>query len=333
MDGRGGRFIRNQALVPPAAFRGLPLAVAARAGKLDAVDRMEESARNTAPDLEHLPGITFRQLEVFMAVCRERSYTHAAGELHSSRTNVKRVCRDFEQAVGRPLFEEGEDRQLRPTPFAVGLQTRVIPLSRALRRLGEGVRGLHEEGRTLRFAAAGEFFRGGLFTDFLSRLKVADRFRPCFLRIEGKRFRTALLNAECDVYCGIGLASSERLDAVDLGPVPWKIVAPAESPPLSGPADLCGRDWHLLEAGDPEAAAELLERFRAAGATGGAIVGEAPAKGGQAPLTFVPDTTRAIAAEVFPAYRFLAVMRRNHPYAELKARLEAAARPSTAHGH
>lgn len=64
------------------------------------------------------------------------------------------------------------------------------PRSRSLQKLGEGVRGLHQAGRILRFAAAGEFFRGGLFTDFLATLKTADLFRSCFVRIEVKRFRT-----------------------------------------------------------------------------------------------------------------------------------------------
>ena len=152
-----------------------------------------------------LPEITYRQLEVFSVTCKERSYANAALELHSTRANIKRVCVEFERAVGRQLFEEKPDRTLVPTAFALGLLVQVGPLSRSLRKLGEGVRGLHQEGRILRFAAAGEFFRGGLFTEFLSSLKTSDLFRSCFVRIEVKRFRTALLNAECDVYFGIGL--------------------------------------------------------------------------------------------------------------------------------
>lgn len=301
---------------------------------------MEESTRNTAPDFEHLPGVTFRQLEVFGVVCRERSYANAAVELRNTRANVKRVCREFERAIGRSLFEEGPDRLLQPTPFAVGLLSRVQPLSRGLRRLGESVRSLHEGGRSLRFAAAGEFFRGGLFTAFLGQLRVADLFRPCFLRMEVKRFRTALLNAECDVYFGIGLAPSERLDFIDLGPVPWSISAPAGTAVPQRPADLARRRWQLIEAGDAETAAGMLEQFRAAGAQGGATVAETidPAVARPAGVTFTPDLMGAPgeppapAPSAFPCYRFLAVTRRNHPYAELKPRLEAAARLFR-HGH
>src|SRR5687768_7741687 len=131
---------------------------------------MNELTRKSLPDFQGLPNITFRQLEVFHTVCREGSYANAALELRSTRANIKRVCDDFEKAVGRPLFEEESGRELRPSPFAQGLMGQTGPLSRGLRRLGENVRSQHESGRILRFAAAGEFFKGGLFTDFLARL-------------------------------------------------------------------------------------------------------------------------------------------------------------------
>ena len=154
---------------------------------------------NQRPDFRGLPDITFRQLEVFRIIFREGSFTNAALELRTTRANVKRVCEEFEKAVGRRLFEEDADRNLLPSPFAKCLVEQLGPLSRSLRRMSEGVRSLHAAGRVVRFAAAGEFFRGGLFTDFLSRLQIKDRFTPCFLRVEMKRFRTALLNTECVV--------------------------------------------------------------------------------------------------------------------------------------
>jgi len=294
---------------------------------------------------EGLPEITYRQLEVFSVTCKERSYANAALELHSTRANIKRVCQDFERAVGRQLFEEKGDRTLVPTPFAQGLLVQVGPLSRSLRKLGEGVRGLHQAGRILRFAAAGEFFRGGLFTDFLATLKTADLFRSCFVRIEVKRFRTALLNAECDVYFGIGLGGADRLDPVDLGPVPWKLIrspkARGEAP--SSPEKLGKGPWWIAGAGEPETATALLESFRAAGARGGTVAGDEevaslagdpsamPADG----CLLVPDMTAGLSGRsdgIWPCYRLTACLRRNHPYAELKPRLLAAAN-ACGHGH
>ncbi len=299
----------------------------------------------TNDQAEALPEITFRQLEVFSVTCKERSYANAALELHSTRANIKRVCQEFEAAVGRPLFEEKPDRTLVPTPFAQGLLVQVGPLSRSLRKLGEGVRTLHQSGRILRFAAAGEFFRGGLFTEFLATLKISDLFRSCFVRIEVKRFRTALLNAECDVYFGIGLGCADRLDSVDLGPVPWKILrAPKSTGDLpSTPGELTKGEWSIAELGEPEVAAELLEAFRKAGAQGGAVLGESAAANWIADpslipanaCVFVPETTAGLKgrdAGPWPAYRLTACLRRNHPYAELKPRLLTAANGS-GHGH
>lgn len=289
------------------------------------------------PKVDSLPDITYRQLEVFSVVCRERSYAHAALELHSTRANVKRVCKEFEGVVGRPLFEEAPDRSLVPTPFGSELLSYVSPLSRVLRKLGDGVRGLHESGRILKFAAAGEFFKGGLFTDFLATLQVGDLFRSCFLRIEVKRFRPALLNAECDVYFGVGLDPADRLDSVDLGPVPWKISVGGGGGHPSVPADLKGRNWWIAEVGESNAASLLLEQFRELGADGGAVLGEAETEmwlstPGAIPVGnvfFAPDITVGLKGRDtgnWPSYRLTASLRRNHPYAELKPRLIEAAK-------
>jgi DNA-binding transcriptional LysR family regulator len=289
---------------------------------------MNENTQRLLPDFQGLPNITFRQLEVFRVVCREQSYANAALELRSTRANIKRVCDDFEKAVGRPLFEDGPDRTLIPTSFAQGLLAQVSPLARGLRRLGESVRSQHEKGRILRFAAAGEFFKGGLFTDFLSRLQISDSFRPCFLRVETKRFRTALLNAECDVYFGVGITASDRLDLVHLGPVPWKIQA---SPQRKGelpakPADLTPGKWWIADAGETEATANLLAAFHMAGAKDGRILTDATPAPDEIIFTHETTARHSTAADaIWPCFQFSAVLRKHHPYSELMPRLTGAA--------
>jgi DNA-binding transcriptional LysR family regulator len=283
---------------------------------------MDEISQKKQPDLRTLPDITFRQLEIFRTVCFEKSYANAAIELRTSRANVKRSCEEFEKAMGRRLFEE-TDRTLHPTAFAQGLLGQIGPLSRGLRHLEDGVRTLHQAGRVLRFAAAGEFFRGGLFTDFLARLKINDAFHPCFMKIDSPRFRNALLNAECDVYFGIGLPPSDRMERVDLGPIPWKISGVGKLP--TRPAALGKIPWAIAGTGEAGAAESLLAAFRAAGATGGKVLPDDALDEG---ITFRPDITatpEAAAASVWPCHRFTAVLRKHHPYSELKSRLCAAA--------
>ena len=292
---------------------------------------MSEPTKTARPDFQGLPAISFRQLEVFGVVCREGNYANAALELRSTRANIKRVCDDFEKAVGRRLFEEGPDRTLRPTPFAEGLLGQITPLSRALRRLGDGVKSLHEKGRILRFAAAGEFFRGGLFTDFLTRLQISDTFRPCFLRIETKRFRTALLNAECDVYFGVGISPSDRLDLVNLAPIPWEITRGPRckgKPPVCPEALPAGK-WWLRDAGEIEASVALLECFHKAGARGGRILTDDAGPGpADDDIVFSHRTAAKYCAEIdaaWPCFHFSAVLRKHHPYLELMPRLTGAA--------
>jgi DNA-binding transcriptional LysR family regulator len=293
---------------------------------------MKEPSRKPAPGDPPAGNLTFRQLEVFRMVCRERSYTHAALELRSTRANIKRLCEDFEKAVGRPLFTVDDERNLVPTGFANGLLAHMGPLSHAMRRLADSVRSLHERGRVVRFAAAGEFFRGGLFTRYLARLRINDAFRPCFLRIDIQRFRTALLNAECDVYFGIGLADNDRMDRIDLGPAPWNI-GPVGRPALpapSSPADLAGAKWWIRSAGEPGAALALLESLRAAGASGGGLIDAADPPPAGRGFLLEADTgadDRPPGEADWPCYRFSAFLRKHHPYSDLKSRLEAAAAP------
>jgi DNA-binding transcriptional LysR family regulator len=277
-------------------------------------------------DIRGLPDITFRQLEVFRAVWNERSYANAALELRSTRANVKRVCDDFGEAVGRPLFEEDEGRNLVPSAFANGLVAELGPLSRSLRRMDEGIRSLHAAGRVVRFAAAGEFFRGGLFTEYLGKLQIKDTFLPCFLRIDMKRFRTAVLNNECDIYFGVGLTDCERLDVIDLGPVPWKIAGPEGVAEPREFRHLTRGKWGIVSYGGTEATEALLETFHQSGAAGGRVLDQdeeaAATKKG---FVFKVDTgTRDEAGGYvppWPCHRFSAVLRKHHPYSELKSRL------------
>lgn len=292
---------------------------------------MNEVTKKIHPDIQQLPSLTLRQMEVFFAVCREGSYANAALELRSTRPNIKRVCEDFQKAVGRPLFEERPDRTLQPTTFANELLTQTGTLSRSLRHLTESVRSLHEKGRILRFAAAGELFKGGLFTDFLARLRISDAFRPCFLRIEANRYRIALLNAECDVYFGAGIVASNRLELVDLGGIPWtfKQGGSVLTKIPSKPADMASGKWWIAETGDPPASESILQALHLAGASGGRILKEnsadQPANDEivlHHDITSPPQPGRR---DGWPSFRFSAVLKKQHPYSELMARLTGVA--------
>lgn len=164
----------------------------------------------------NLPRITFRQLEVLRTVHRERSYTNAAIDLRSTRGNVKRTCQELEKILGGTLFTSVDSTSLQPTSFADTMIAQLGPLIRSVRKLEDAVAMMHETGRVLRLAASPELFEGGWFTGFLRRFRSRCPFRVCCLMSDERRFQSALLNAECDVFLSRGSAPSEKLETVDL---------------------------------------------------------------------------------------------------------------------
>lgn len=278
---------------------------------------------------DDLTGISLMHLEVFSAVVREESYANAALDLQMSRTNVKRVCDEFTKIAGRELFDGhgGENGDLVTSPFGQGVFSRLGPLSTSLRKLEEGVRQLHQAGRVLRFGAAPGFFRGGLFTDYLSRLEVSGKFRSCFMKIEAKDAQKSLLAAECDVYFGIGLGASERLDRVGLGKIGWVLSRTGGGGLPKNPGELKGA-WVVVSEGDGETAEGVLEQFRKAGAKGGGTVsGDKADSLATGSVVFTADVISPLgsAGGKWPGYQFNALMRRRHPYADLKELLCAGA--------
>lgn len=283
-------------------------------------------ARNFGADVFGLPAISYRQLEVFLSVCREGSFANAALDLRSTRASIKRICDEFERAVGHPLFEEGEDRRLRQTHFAKGLVEGVKPLSRSLRRMDECVKTIHDAGRVLRFGAAADLFGGGLFAGFLTRLRTDDQYNHCFLRIERSRFQNALLNAECDVYVGVGIIASDRLDVVHLQPVPWRVAFAdgigREAP--AAPEVLPAGNWWLASVGDAEMDAAILSEFHSAGAKRGRTwVPQTSVKPSGGDVVFCPDPgpSSGCLDSVWPCLRFSAAIKKHHPYSDLPGRL------------
>jgi hypothetical protein len=134
-------------------------------------------------------------------------------------------------------------------------------------------------------------------------------------------------SAECDVYFGVGLQPSDRMDLVDLGPIPWKIEdegKPGARLPAS-PSDLRKAPWFIANYGEVGAASAVLDAIHTAGAKGGTVLSDGQAAKGS---VYHPDTTApqcVVTESGWPGYRFTAVLRKHHPYSDLKFRLAAAA--------
>ncbi|TNH14627.1 LysR family transcriptional regulator [Halomonas sp. BL6] len=71
--------------------------------------------------------LTFRQLQVFQAVHRQRSYSRAAEQLGLTQPAVSAQMRQLEQAVGQPLFKyAGKTLHALPAADTLALSTREI---------------------------------------------------------------------------------------------------------------------------------------------------------------------------------------------------------------
>ncbi len=277
---------------------------------------------------DDLAGISLRHLEVFSTVIREGSYANAAIDLQMSRTNVKRICGDFEGIVGRALVEEASEGRLVASGFGRVLFGQLGPLSTSLRKMEESVRQFHRAGRVLRFGAAGGFFRGGLFTEYLTRLDLSGKFRSCFLMVDPEGAQKSLLAAECDVYFGIGLGEAVRLDRIELGSVGWNVAGAAAGKGPKSPKDL-KKGWFMVIEGEASVCGELLEKFHEAGASGGELITrEAAAVMKGAGLVLSADMANPLGSTAragWPCHKFCALMRRHHPYEDLKTMLCAGA--------
>lgn len=284
---------------------------------------------------DELAGISLRHLEVFSTVIRESSYANAAIDLQMSRTNAKRICTDLESIVGRPLVEEGLDGGLAPTAIGRVLFGQLGPLSTSLRKMEEAVRQFHRAGRVLRVGAAGGLFRGGLFTEYFSRLELSGKFKSCFLKVDPEEAHKSLLAAECDVYFGIGMSQPVRLERVELGEVGWNVKGANTGKEPKAPKDLLKR-WFILLEGEVAGCEELLEAFHQVGARGGKLMARDGVDGLDAgDLLFSADTVSPLgsaAQKGWPCHRFSALMRRHHPYEDLRAMLCAGAKKG-ADGH
>lgn len=97
--------------------------------------------------------INLRQVEAFHAVMRTGSMTGAGHLLSVTQPAVTRLIRDFEDAIGLPLFER-RGSQLIPTPHALALIPEVERSFIGLDRIGRLAAGIREHtAGSLRIAA------------------------------------------------------------------------------------------------------------------------------------------------------------------------------------
>lgn len=156
----------------------------------------------------YLHRLTLRQVEIYLAVCRLRSYSRAAEELMLTQPAVSTQVRQLEQLVGEPLLNYvGKRVYLTPAgelleSAARDLQQRLVTVEMELAELQGMVQG------TLNIAAesSAQYFLPGVFADFCSQHPAVD------LQLEVVNHATALRRVadNRDEFVIMGLVPDDR---------------------------------------------------------------------------------------------------------------------------
>jgi len=124
----------------------------------------------------YLHRLTLRQVEIYLAVCRLRSYSRAAEELRLTQPAVSAQVRQLEQLVGEPLLNYvGKQVSLTPAGevlerASLDLQQRLVSVEMELAELQGLVQG------TLAIAAesSAQYFLPGIFARFCALHPAVD---------------------------------------------------------------------------------------------------------------------------------------------------------------
>lgn len=162
------------------------------------------------------PGITYHQLQTFIAVARSGNLSRVARELHTTQPTVSLQLRSLRQALGIPLFE-------RP-----GGRFRLTPAGERLQRYAEealdGLRALQQDIAVLKGRPAGSLAIG--VTHFVVErvMPRLPRFRAQFpgvsIQIHVDRpdpLFTQLLAETLDVVCFLRVRTPPGLDLEPFG--------------------------------------------------------------------------------------------------------------------
>jgi LysR family transcriptional regulator, low CO2-responsive transcriptional regulator len=112
--------------------------------------------------------VTLRQLRVFAAVARHRSFTRAARELHLTQPAVSQQVKLLEEQVGMPLFEQ-LGRKIRLAPAGSELLRYATQMAELLREAGEtlaAMRGLKRGVLKLGAVSTAKYFAPALLSAF-----------------------------------------------------------------------------------------------------------------------------------------------------------------------
>lgn len=214
-----------------------------------------------------------QQLRVFASLMTERSASRASLELHTSRSNVRRIWQNLEEQLGAPLFNSRDNGEAKPTPAAQCLEREMGSLLDEIRGFEAAVKKIHLNGRVLRLGADRSLFNTGHFGRLFNSLRHDSRFRVSFVEVNPRDSRQALESGACDLLFATDGPGGRRIESKALPLIGLDVASCRESAEGESfdPAALSKMNWAIAVLNDKVLANELLEKISKSGAGVGKI--------------------------------------------------------------
>lgn len=214
-----------------------------------------------------------QQLRVFATLLGERSVSRASLELHTSRSNVRRIWQVLENQLGETLFEKSDHSEVVPTQAALRLECEMSSLLDEIRAFESTVTRIHKNGRVLRLGADRNIFNTKHFGRIFNSLRHDPRFRVSFVELKPCEGRPAIEAGFCDLLFSVDGIPGRRLETRELPPIPLD-VACARAGDATGPmppSSLKARNWSLAAFAGHSQSHQTLRRIQDSGAGTGRL--------------------------------------------------------------
>lgn len=173
--------------------------------------------------------LNIHYLRVFSAVMSGHSLAHAALDMHTSHSNVKRIVEVLERELGVPLFNRLGRGVYEPTDNAMVLKREMSRFLTEINDFEGRIKACEQIGKTLRIGAEHWFFETEYFVRFFHQLRRNAAYRATFVEIATGEEKHALEAGHCDILIGAHAPAGRRLQSFELPPTPWYVGVSNES--------------------------------------------------------------------------------------------------------
>lgn len=218
--------------------------------------------------------LNIHYLRVFSAVMTEHSLAHAALDMHTSHSNVKRMVEVLERELGIPLFHRSGRGIYEPTDNAKVLNQE---MSRFLAEIDEfegRIKNSEQSRKTLRIGAESWFMETEYFVRLFQQLRRDGAYRPSIVEVAAGEEKQALESGHCDLLIGSHAPVSRRLHAIELPSTRWYAGKPqtCRQPKGGGELDHLGERWGMYFPASRERGNEFIRQIEKAHGGKGCLI-------------------------------------------------------------